>query len=152
MMSAGALFGIAALGTLVWVASPEAAVVLFATTRAAGDSWNPLAVGLVAAGGQGVSLTALFFFGHQLRRRWSWFDRRCAAVRARFGDRMTRHAAVLAAASGLVGVPPASVTATLTPGLAPQPLPLLPLMVAARVVRLTAVAALATRWGGRWPW
>jgi len=73
-------------------------------------------------------------------------------VRARFGARMTRNATVVAVAAGLLGVPPVSVTATLTPGLAPQPLPLLPLMIAARVARLTAVAALAARWGGRWPW
>jgi hypothetical protein len=38
------------------------------------------------------------------------------------------------------------VTATLTPGLAPRPLPLLPLLLVMRVVRLSVVAALATAW------
>jgi membrane protein YqaA with SNARE-associated domain len=147
MTSAVTLFGIAMLGTVFWVASPEAAVALFASTR----DWNPLAVGTVAAAGQGVALTVLFVFGHQLRRRWRWFDRQCERARARFGDRMTRNAVLVAAASGLLGVPPASVSATLAPGLAPRPRPLLPLIVATRVVRLTAVAALVIRWGLHWP-
>jgi hypothetical protein len=67
MMSAAALFGTAALGTLFWLASPEAAVALFASTR----PWNPVVIGLIAGGGQAVSLTFLFLFGEQLRRRWS---------------------------------------------------------------------------------
>jgi membrane protein YqaA with SNARE-associated domain len=145
--SAATLFGIAMLGTVFWLASPEAAVALFASRR----DWNPLFVGAVAAGGQGVSLTVLFLFGHQLRRRWSWFDRQCERARARFGERMTRNAVVVSAASGLLGVPPVSVSATLAPGLAPRPRPLLPLMIATRVVRLTIVAALVARWGWHWP-
>lgn len=148
MTSAAALFGIAVLGTLFWVASPEAAVALFASAR----QWHPAAVGLVAAAGQGVALIALFLFGAQLRQRWSWFDRQCERVRTRFGARMSRNAIVVAAVSGLLGVPPVSVSATLAPGLAPRPLPLLPLMIVMRVVRLSAIAALVIRWGWRWPW
>ena len=148
MTSAWALFGVAVVGTLFWLASPEAAVVLFASTQ----QWNPLAVGLVAAGGQGVALTVLFLFGGQLRRRWRWFDRQCDRVRVRLGDRMARSAILVAVVSGGLGVPPVSVSATLAPGLAPRPLPLLPIMIVMRVARMTVIAALAARFGGRWPW
>jgi hypothetical protein len=142
MMSAATLFGLTALGTVFWLASPEAAVALFASRR----DWNPVLIGLVAAGGQAVSLTLLFLFGEQLRRRWRWFDGKCERVRARLGDRMARSAFVVGSSSGLLGVPPASVSATLAPGLAPRPLPVLLLLIAARVVRLSVVAALATTW------
>jgi hypothetical protein len=147
MMSAGALFGAAAVGTVFWLASPEAAVALFASSR----RWNPVVIGLIAGGGQAVSLVLLFQFGDQLRRRWRWFDRQCERVRTRLGDRMARSAVVVASASGLLGVPPVSVTATLAPGLAPRPRPLLPLMIGMRVVRLSVVAALATAWLHGWP-
>jgi len=140
MTSAATLFGIAVVGTVFWLASPEAAVALFASAR----RLHPLVIGLVAGGGQAVSLTVLFLFGDQLRRRWRWFDRKCERVRARFGERMTRNAIVVASASGLLGFPPVSVSATLAPGLAPRPVPLLPLMIVTRIVRLTVVAALAS--------
>ena len=98
-MSIAALFGIAVIGTLFWLASPEAAVALFASKQ----QWHPVAIAAVAAGGQAVSLTLLFLFGGQLRRRWRWFDQKCERVRARFGDRMTRNAIIVSAASGLLG-------------------------------------------------
>ena len=109
-------------------------------------------IGLVAGGGQAVSLTLLFLFGDQLRRRWRWFDRKCERVRTRFGARLARNAIVVASTSGLLGFPPVSVAATLAPALAPRPAPLLPLMIVLRVVRLTLVAALAASALGRWPW
>jgi hypothetical protein len=65
---------------------------------------------------------------------------------------MTRNAIVVSAVSGLVGLPPLSVSATLAPGLAPRPAPLLPLMIGMRFVRFIVVAALVVRWGGKWPW
>jgi membrane protein YqaA with SNARE-associated domain len=147
-MSIATLFGIAVIGTLFWVASPEAAVALFASKQ----EWSPAVIAAVAAGGQAVSLTLLFLFGGQLRRRWRWFDRQCERIRTRFGDRMTRNAIVVSAVSGLVGLPPLSVSATLAPGLAPRPAPLLPLMIGMRFVRFIVVAALVVRWGGKWPW
>src|SRR6478736_8722435 len=60
MTSAATLFGITIVGTVFWLASPEAAVALFASTQ---KTWNPAIVGLVGAGGQAVSLTLLFLFG-----------------------------------------------------------------------------------------
>jgi hypothetical protein len=58
-MSIATLFGIAVIGTLFWVASPEAAVALFASKQ----EWSPAVIAAVAAGGQAVSLTLLFLFG-----------------------------------------------------------------------------------------
>jgi len=148
MMPAATLFGITALGTVFWPASPEAAVVLFTTSQ----RWNPVAVALVATGGQAVSLTLLFLFGAQLRARWRWFDRRCERVQARLGQRMARNAIVVASASGLLGFPPVSLSATLAPALAPRPRPLLPLMIVMRFVRFTVIAALVGSATGWWPW
>jgi membrane protein YqaA with SNARE-associated domain len=147
-MSVATLFGIAVIGTLFWLASPEAAVALFASKQ----DLHPIVIAGVAAGGQAVSLTLLFLFGGQLRRRWRWFDRQCERVRARFGDRMTRNAIVASAVSGLFGLPPLSVSATLAPGLAPRPAPLLPLMIATRFVRFVVLAALVAHWGVKSPW
>ena len=138
MTSAATLFGVAVLGTVFWPASPEAAIALFVSSR----DWHPLAVGAVATAGQTVSLIVLFLFGNQLRARWRWFDRQCERVRTRFGRHMERNAILVASASGLLGVPPLSVSATLAPGLAPRPTRLLPLMLALRLVRFTALAAL----------
>ena len=42
-------------------------------------------------------------------------------------------------------------SATLAPGLAPRPAPLLPLMIGMRFVRFIAIAALVVQWGLKWP-
>jgi membrane protein YqaA with SNARE-associated domain len=147
-MSIATLFGIAALGTLFWLASPEAAVALFASKQ----QWNPVVIAAVAASGQAVSVTLLFLFGSELRRRWRWFDRQCERVRTRFGNRMARNAVVASAVSGLLGLPPLSVAATLAPGLAPRPAPLLPLMIGMRFVRFVVLGVLVVQWGFKWPW
>jgi hypothetical protein len=138
-----ALAGTTFVGTMFWVASPEAAAVLAATKL----GWAPLAVGLVAGAGQTVALVLLFAFGDQLRRRWAWFDRQCERVRARHGRRLSRGAVPLAVTSGLLGLPPASVTATLAPGLGIRGGQMLPIQFLMRVVRLSVVAAVATHVG-----
>jgi len=141
------LFGIALVGTVLWPANPEAATAVFAWRH----HWHPLAVGLVAAGGQVTALLVLFRFGDELRRRWRWFDRKCERARAGLSDRLAGKGMVVAVASGLLGVPPVSVTAALAPALVPRPLGLLPVMAAMRVVRFTLLAALATGTALRWP-
>lgn len=114
--------------------------------------WSPLTIGLVAGAGQAVALAGLFFFGAELRRRWSWFDRKCE--RARTGTRLGTEGAsagVVVAAS-VLGVPPVSVTAALLPGVAPRPMRLLPLMLVLRLVRFTAMAWAAALCGWHLPW
>jgi hypothetical protein len=142
-MEALALTGTAFVGTMFWVASPEAAAVVCVTRL----GWSPLLVGFLAATGQAAALGLLFTFGGQLRRRWRWFDRQCERVRAAQGARLARGTLALSVTSGLFGLPPASVTATLAPGLGLTGRALLPSLFAMRLVRLTVVAALAGRLG-----
>jgi hypothetical protein len=139
---------VAFIGTVFWVASPEAATAL----AGAQHRWSPLAIGLVGAAGQSLALLGLYFFGAELRRRWRWFDLQCA--RARTGSRLgtERTAARVVAAAGLLGFPPVSVTAALLPGVAPRPLRLLPLMLALRFVRFTALAWAGSAFGAHLLW
>jgi hypothetical protein len=123
-------------------------VVLCASQR----RWLPIAIALIATGGQAVALAGLFLFGDQLRRRWSWFDRKCKNVRLFQRPDIGRYAAAVAASSGLLGLPPASVTATLSAGVIPRPLRLLPIMIVLRTVRFGVIATLAVSAGLRWPW
>jgi hypothetical protein len=127
------------VGTVFWPASPEAAVVLCVAER----GWPPLAIGALAALGQLAAQAALFAGGDHLRRRWGWFDRKCIRARERYGARLTRGVLPLAAASGLLGLPPSSVTSALAPGLGLRASRLLPLLFVMRVVRFTVVAAVA---------
>jgi hypothetical protein len=147
-MSLVALATVACLGTVFWLASPEAAVALAGTQH----RWSPLTIGLVAGGAQAVALAGLFCFGAELRRRWRWFDRKCE--RARTGTRLGRPgtAAGVVVAASLLGVPPVSVTAALLPGVAPRPGRLLPVMLVLRFARLKAMAWAAAWFGWRLPW
>jgi len=138
MLSLG-LFGIAFVGTLFWVVNPEVAAALYASQR----GWQPLTIGVLAASGQLAAQVVLFTFGDQLRRRWRWFDRQCARVRERYGQALSRNAALVVTPSGLLGVPPTSLTAALAPGLGLRAAQVLPLMFAMRIIRFAAVAALA---------
>jgi len=147
MSLAGVAF-VSFIGTVFWLASPEAATAL----AGAAHRWPPVLIGLCAAAGQSLALVGLFFFGAELRRRWRWFDRKCE--RARLGSRLgtERYAAGVVVAASLLGFPPVSVTAALLPGVAPRPRRLLPLMLALRFVRFTALAWGGSLFGGRWPW
>ena len=147
-MSLASVALVAFVGTVFWPASPEAATAL----AGAQHRWSPLLLGLVAAAGQSVALTGLFFFGDQLRRRWRWFDRKCARARERSRLGTERTAAWVVVGAGLLGFPPVSVTATLLPGVAPRARRLLPLMLALRFVRFTVLAWAGGLYGGRLPW
>jgi hypothetical protein len=148
-MSLTSLAGVAFLGTFFWLASPEAATAL----AGAQHRWSALTIGLAAAGGQSVALVGLYFFGGQLRRRWRWFDRQCERVRARSpAENRQRYATGAVITAGLLGFPPVSVTATLLAGVAPRPLPLLPLMLLLRLVRFIALGWAGARFGWRLPW
>jgi membrane protein YqaA with SNARE-associated domain len=147
-MSLASLAAVAFIGTVFWVASPEAAVLLAGALHRSA----PLAIGLAAAGGQSAALIGLYLFGHQLRRRWRWFDRQCERARARSRLGTERTATTVAAAAGLLGFPPVSVTAALLPGVAPRPLRLLLLMLLLRLVRFIALGWAGARFGWRLPW
>jgi membrane protein YqaA with SNARE-associated domain len=147
-MSLASLAAIAFIGTVFWVASPEAATAL----AGAQHRWSPLLVGVVAASSQSAALVGLFLFGDQLRRRWRWFDRKCERARATSRLGSEQYATGVVVGAGLFGFPPVSVTAALVPGVAPRPLRLLPLMLALRLVRFTALAWAAALFGWRLPW
>jgi hypothetical protein len=149
LISLSGLAGVAFLGTFFWLASPEAATAL----AGAQHRWSALTIGLAAAGGQSVALVSLYFFGAELRRRWRWFDRQCQRVRARSPVENTqRYSTGVVVTAGLLGFPPVSVTATLLAGVAPRPLPLLPLMLLLRLVRFIALGWAGARFGWRLPW
>ncbi|HXU81466.1 MAG TPA: hypothetical protein VN914_08710 [Polyangia bacterium] len=137
--------GVGFVGTFFWPLSPEGAAALYASQ----SHWHPLLVGLLVAAGQSAAHVVLYFGGDQLRRRWRWFDRKCERARARHGRWLTRGLVPLGVASGLLGLPPSSVTAALAPGLGLSARVLLPLLFAMRVVRLSAVAYLGPGLG-RW--
>jgi membrane protein YqaA with SNARE-associated domain len=138
-MSLLALYGISAIGTLLWIVNPEIAV----ATCVAGRGLPPLEVAAVAAAGQLTALILLFGFGDRLRRRWRWFDDQCARVRRWAGDRLGRHGTALLATSGLLGVPPVAATVTLASGLRLPAGRVLPFLFFMRLARFTAVALLA---------
>jgi membrane protein YqaA with SNARE-associated domain len=139
VMSLLALYGISLVGTVVWVANPEVAAALCV----ARGGLPPIAVGLVAAAGQMTTAMLLFRFGAELRRRWRWFDARCARVRERAGARLGRNASWVMATSGLVGVPPVAATATLAAGMGIPVAHFVPIVLLTRVIRFTAIALLA---------
>ncbi len=150
-MSLSSIAAVAFIGTVFWVASPEAATAL----AGAQHRWSPLAIGLAAAGGQSVALVGLYFFGRQLRRHWRWFDRQCERARSRSRspvDNTQRYATGAVVTAGLLGFPPVSVTATLLSGVAPRPLQLLPLMLVLRLVRFIALGWAGAHFGWRLPW
>jgi hypothetical protein len=144
-MEAFSLVAIGFVGTIFWLLSPEAAAAVYATQR----GWNPLLIGLLAATGQAAAHLTLYFGGDQLRRHWGWFDRKCERVRVRHGALLARGLVPLGCASGLIGVPPSSVTAALAPGLGMPGRVLLPLLFVTRIIRLSVVAALAAGIGAR---
>ena len=141
MLSPFGYLCIAFVGTFFWPVNPEAAGVLCATRH----GWHPLLVGLIGATGQLVAQAVLLLSGDQIRQRWGWFDRRCESARQRFGKVLARSAPVIGFTSGLLSLPPTSVTAALAPPLHLRLRQLLPVMFVARVIRFTAIAAIAKR-------
>jgi membrane protein YqaA with SNARE-associated domain len=129
------------VGTFFWPVNPEAAGVLCVTRY----GWHPLLVGLIGASGQLVAQAILILGGDQIRQRWGWFDRRCERARQRFGKILARSAPVIGFTSGLLSLPPTSVTAALAPALHLRVRMLLPVMFASRIIRFAAIAMIAQR-------
>jgi membrane protein YqaA with SNARE-associated domain len=136
LIDAAVLLGVGFAGTFFWPLSPEGWAAVYATQR------SPLVIALLLASGQAGAHVTLFLGGDQLRRRWPWFERKCARAVARHGHRLKRRLVPLACLSGLLGLPPSSVTAALAPGLGLRARALLPLLFVMRVVRFGAVAYL----------
>lgn len=136
-MAALILIAVGFVGTFVWPVSPDAAV----TAAAASQTWHPLLLGVATAFGQAIAHVILYVFGGQLRRRWRWLDQRCERVRVRHASRLRAGLVLLGTSSGLLGLPPTSITAVLAPGLDLPARRLLPLIFGMRVIRFTLLAA-----------
>ncbi len=141
MFSPLSLLGIAFVGTFFWPVNPEAAGIVCVTRY----GWHPLKVGVIGASGQLIAQAILILAGNQIRRRWGWFDRRCESARQRFGKILARSAPVIGFTSGLLSVPPTSVTAALATPLGLSIPLLLPMMFLARIARFAAITAIAAR-------
>ena len=141
MLSPLGLLGIAFVGTFFWPVNPEAACILCVTRY----GWHPLLVGVIGASGQLIAQAILIVSGDQIRRRWRWFDQRCERARQRFGKILAHSAPAIGFTSGLLSVPPTSVTAALARPLHLRIAPLLPVMFVARIIRFAALAAIARR-------
>jgi membrane protein YqaA with SNARE-associated domain len=135
-----ALFPVAFAGTVAWFLNAEATVLLAVTTA----GLHPVAVGLVAAAGQGLGHVVLWSGGGRLRRMWPWFDRQCARVQVRWGPRLASGTVPLMAVSGVIGIPPASATALLAPGLGLRRELVIPILFVGRAIRFTIMGLLFT--------
>jgi membrane protein YqaA with SNARE-associated domain len=134
-----ALLPLTFAGTVFWFLNPEATAVLFVST----GGLHPVAVGMVAAVGQSLAHLVMWAGGARLQRSGPWFDRHCQRAHDRWGPRLARSTLPLVAASGLFGVPPASATALLAPGLGLRRNLVLPLLFVGRAIRFTTLGLLA---------
>jgi len=130
---------------VLWFLNPEAASVLYVSA----GGFHPVPVALVAAAGQAVAHGLLWTGGAWLRRNWPFFDRQCNRVLARWGPRLAGSTIPVAAASGLLGLPPTAATAVLAPGLGLRPQVVLPLLLVGRIIRFTVIGLTAAGLLGR---
>jgi membrane protein YqaA with SNARE-associated domain len=94
------------IGTVFVPINPDAAVVIYLTTR-----HRPLLEAVaIAMAGQMAMLLLLYFLGDRLRARSRWLARRCEQVQARWGPRLATGSLPLAATSGFIGLPPSAPT------------------------------------------
>ena len=95
------LLWISVVGTVFPALNPDAAVVIYVLR-----GHPPLAAALLAFCGQLIALFAVHLLGGRLRGRWRWLDRKCETFRCRWGRRLEQSTLVVAALSGLTGIPP----------------------------------------------
>jgi membrane protein YqaA with SNARE-associated domain len=138
-MELAALFFLTFVGTVVWVLNPEAAAVVSVTGR----SLRPLDVAVVAALGQAGAQGLLWVGGDRIRAIWPWFNRQCETARTRWGLQLSRSTVPVALSSGLLGVPPSSATAVLSPGLGLRAALVLPILFVTRIIRFAVVCLAA---------
>ncbi len=134
------LFGIAFVGTVVFVLNPEATAVYY-TTRL---GWPPLPVTLICTAGQLLLFVVLYYAGAQLTLRWRWLARTVARTRARFKEHLERRYLGLSVLGAIIGIPPCTALSTLAAGFGVGLRPFLLIVGTGRALRFGLLA-----WGGR---
>lgn len=136
MSEALALAGIAMVGTVFWVVSPEVSAVYYAKEL----GWPALGVGVVVAAAQLPVYFCVYLGGERLVARWAWLRRQVVRARARHERRMARNYLGLTAVAAVLGVPPVLVMCALGGPFGVNPRHLLPVVALGRLVRFTTLA------------
>lgn len=135
-----ALLGIAFVGSVFWIISPEASAMYYGGKL----GWHPLAVGGVVALGQSPMYVLLYFGGERWAMRWNWLARVVRRTRQRFETRMERRYTLLTGLGALFGVPPVIAMCALASAFGVPAIRVIPLVVLCRVIRFSVLA------GGFW--
>jgi membrane protein YqaA with SNARE-associated domain len=137
LVEALALLGIAFVGSVFWLVSPEASSVYYGAKL----GWHPLAVGALVAAGQAPMYVMLYYGGERWAMRWKWLARVVARTRRRYQARMERSYMVLTAVGAVTGLPPVIAMCALASAFDIRFARLFPVVVLCRVLRFTVLAS-----------
>lgn len=145
-METASLFALCFIGTLFVPGQPEVLAALYAGKL----GWHPLAVGAVGAAGQTACYAMLYVGGEQLLQRWGFLGRQVERMRAKFQTHLERSFLPMTALAGSVGIPPAVGVAALASGMKMGFIPVMGTLYAARVARLSILAAFGHELNAWW--
>ena len=140
MRDALVLLWVAFVGTLIVPINPDAAVVIYTGGRGH-PLWEAVVLALT---GQLIMLGLLHLAGENLRRRWGWLDRKCASVQLKWGARLVANAPLVAATSGLVGIPPSVATVLVASALGLPARRIFPWLIVFRAIWFVVLARLGS--------
>lgn len=140
------LMGIALVGTVFWVVSPEVSAAYYGSEL----GWSPLLVGVTVAAAQAPVYTLVYFGGERLAGRWRWLGRQIERARRRLSGRGVRGFLAVSAVAAVTGLPPVIAMCAMGAAWGVPARMLLPVVVAGRVVRFTALAGAAGALLGPW--
>ena len=133
------LAGVAFVGSVFWVVSPEAAAVYYGA-----QGHNPLLLGVLCAAPQMIIYAILYFGGEVLVARWGWLHRQVVRTRERFGHRLEGGYLGLTVVGAMSGIPPILAMVSLAGGFEVRAHHVLPVTFVGRMVRFTSLAALGS--------
>ena len=131
------LLGVACVGSVFWVVSPEVLSAVYGSQL----GWNPLAVGLTAATSQCGVYVVLYHGGEALMKRWAHLERLIALVKSRFASQLERNYLGMLILGGVSGLPPVIALVALAPGFGITVRKMLVATFAARTLRFASLAA-----------
>ncbi len=103
--------------------------------------WHPLAVGAVVAAGQGPMYVLLYLGGDRWILRWKRLARMVERTRTRHAAHLERNYMAVTAMAAMLGVPPVIAMCAMAAAFDVRLTRLLPVVVAGRVLRFTALAS-----------